>query len=144
MAITAEDIELIRLYLGDTDPANALVSDDQIELIFGVQTNHILAAAVLARHLAGKYSRSVSFSVEGLSISSSQKAEAYLKLADALEQQAVSGATLPGGASANLGAPFVGGVSLGEMDGVVADTDRNPSQFSVGMHDDKGLDDGTS
>lgn len=139
--ISTADYQLIRLYLGDTDPSNELVSDESIDLLWGVAldpVNHKLIAADLAMHLAGKYSKSVSFSVEGLSISSSQKAEAYRQLAEDLRDSASADDITNTGASTTPGDPFVGGVSLGEMQSVDDDTDRTPSSFKVGMHDAPG------
>lgn len=125
------DIDKVRRLLGDTDISNALLSDEEITGLISLMGNVFLAAAMAADGIAGRYSRSASFSVEGLSISNSQKSDNYRKLAANLRAQATMA---PGG----IGVPFVGGVSIGEMQSVDQDTDREPSRFKVGQGDYPG------
>lgn len=125
------DISLIRLLVGDTDASNYLFTDNQITTLTASFNSSTLAAATVADALAAKFSRSVTFSVEGLSIQNSQKAANYRALAQRLRAQAV---LTDDGA---LGASVLG-TSKSEMDAVDDDPDRPPSRFKVGMSDYPG------
>lgn len=129
----ATDKDTVRLLIGDTNTTSAMFQDEEINAVLAIQTNVMLAAALMADSAAGKYSRSVSFSVEGLSIQNSQKAEGYRKLAESLRAQAASGNGI-GGVGINTigGTPFVGGISKDEMHTQESDTDRVDSMFGVG------------
>ena len=127
----AVDTDLVRLLVGDADPDNQLLTDDQVTLISAQFSSSTLAAAACADALAAKFSRSVTFSVEGLSIQNSQKAANFRALAQRLRSQAVLND--PGA----LGASVLG-VSKSEMDAVDDNLDRTPSRFKVGMSDFPG------
>jgi hypothetical protein len=127
----AVNTDLVRILIGDTDDSNQLLDDDQVALLTASFSSSTLAAAACADALAAKFSRSVTFSVEGLSIQNSQKAANYRALAQRLRAQAVLND--PGA----LGASVLG-VSKGEMDAVDDNTDRTPSRFKVGMSDYPG------
>lgn len=126
------DRDLVRRLIGDVDMSNALISDEEINALLTRIGSAYLTAATLADGLAGQYAKSVSFSVEGLSISNTQKYEHFLGLAARLRSQA----TLADG---GLGTPFVGGVSKGEMQSVDDDTDKEPNRFKVGNMDYPGV-----
>lgn len=125
------DIDKVRFLIGDTDVSNAVVSNEEITGLVTLMGSVYLAAAQAADGLAGKYSRSVSFAVEGLRIENTQKYEHYRGLAQTLRAQASL-------ASGGLGTPFVGGVSKSAMDTVDDDPDREPSRFKVGQMDFPG------
>jgi hypothetical protein len=127
----AVNTDLVRLLIGDTDDSNQLLDDDQVALLTASFSSSTLAAAACADALAAKFSRSVTFSVEGLSIQNSQKAANYRALAQRLRSQAVL--TDPGA----LGASVLG-ISKSEMDAVDDNLDRTPSRFKVGMSDYPG------
>lgn len=127
----AVDTDLVRLLVGDSDPDNQLLTDDQVTLITAQFNSSSLAAAACADALAAKFSRSVTFAVEGLSIQNSQKAANYRALAQRLRSQAV---LTDDGA---LGASVLG-ISKSEMDVVDDNLDRTPSRFKVGMSDYPG------
>ncbi len=121
----------VRLALGDTDSSAQLFSDEEIAGAITLYGGALNTAAALADGLAGKFSRSVTFAVEGLRIENSAKAESYRRLAQTLRAQS---ALAPGGIGV-----LVSGVSKGEMDAENADTDRVPNRFVVGMQDFPGL-----
>ena len=129
----ASDLDKVRLYIGDT-VSPGLFSNEEIAAYLLIETNVLLCAAALADGLAARFSKSVSFSLEGLSISNSIKADNYRNLADRLRAQAASGGGGAGGA-AIVGGPFVSGISLGAMDSVEQNTDRNPSRIKIGQDD---------
>lgn len=127
----AVDLDLVRLLIGDADPDSQLFDDDQLTLLTASYSSSTLAAAACADALAAKFSRKVTFSLEGLRFENSTKAEAYRELAQRLRSQAVL--TDPGA----LGASVLG-VSQGEMQTVDDDADREPNRFEVGMQDYPG------
>lgn len=127
----AVDTSLVRLLVGDADSSNYQLTDDQIAALTDQYSSTSLAAAAVADALAGKYSRSVTFSVEGLSIQNSQKSANYRALAQRLRANAI---LTDDGA---LGASVLG-ISKSEMDTVDDDPDRTPSRFKVGMSDFPG------
>ncbi|QOZ25280.1 hypothetical protein [Bradyrhizobium sp. CCBAU 51753] len=130
MAVSDDFRDLVRLKVGDTD--GSLLSDDQIDLLIDGQSSSNLAAALCADALAAKFSRSVTFAVEGLRIENSNKAQAYLALAQRLRAQAALSD------AGGIGAPSVGGISKSQMETVDGDTDREPNRFKVGMSDAPG------
>lgn len=132
------DRDKVRLYIGDTNTSSQLFSDEEIAAMVTIQGSAILAAAALCDGLAAKFSRSVSFSVEGLSISNSEKSDNYRKLASILRARATSD---PG----QMGPAYVGGISTAAMDAIETNTDRTHSETKIGMHDYNGVNpDGTS
>jgi hypothetical protein len=118
---TAKD--QVRFFYGDTIVASAFFSDEEIAALLSLYPDPRLCAAELADSLAARFSRSVTFSVEGLSISNSQKATNYRLLANRLRTGAAGSIT--------IGTAFVGGTSLGEIRGVISNTDRPASRFAV-------------
>lgn len=127
----AVDIDLVRLMVGDTDESNQLFTDDQITALTASYSSPSLAAAAVADGLAAKYSRSVTFSVSGLTIQNSQKSANYRLLAQRLRANAIL--TDDGG----LGASVLG-VSKSDMETNDENLDRTPSRFKVGMSDYPG------
>lgn len=127
----ATDLAKVRLYIGDINTSSQLYSDEEINAMITIHGSVLLTAAALCDSLAAKFSRSVSFSVEGLSISNSEKSDNYRKLAAILRARASSD-------SGAFGPAFVGGISIAAMDAVDSDTDRTPSQVKTGIHDFDG------
>ncbi|MCC8946008.1 hypothetical protein H8A97_13085 [Bradyrhizobium sp. Arg62] len=130
----AIDLDTVRALVGDVDDGNStlLLDDDTIELITAGFSSNYLAAAAVADAIAAKFSRSVTFSVEGLTIQNSQKAKAYLEMAQRLRSQA----TLND--AGGIGTPSISGTSTSHMDAIDNDIDRDPSRFKVGMSDYPG------
>lgn len=82
-----EPIDAVRLLVGDTDVADPLIQDEEIEFMLGLQEgNQYLAAADIADVLSAKFTRSVSLSVEGLSAQFERRAIAFAELAVRLRQ----------------------------------------------------------
>jgi len=126
------DIDKVRFYLSDTTESGALFSNETIQAVLDMHGDDVLsAAAALADSLVARFSRSVSFSIEGLTIQNQQKAENYRLLAARLRAIRAN--------AASAGALSVSGVSVAGMRSIDADTDRPASAFKVGMHDIPGL-----
>lgn len=115
--------DAVRLLVGDTDSTDQLVSDEEITWAVA-QGPTTLAAARIAEVIAGRFSRRADKEVGDLSLRASQKAKAYLVLAQRLQVRA------------NLvaGVPYAGGISVSDKQDQEDDTDR-VSGSSVGMHD---------
>jgi len=125
----AVDIDTIRALVGDQDESTQLLDDDTITLIATPYASSIAGAAAVADAIAAKFARKVDFRLEGLSFSNSQKATAYMALAQRLRVQANNDD------SSNIGVVSTG-TSLGEMDGVISDPDRPDNLFQIGMQQD--------
>ena len=123
------DVDKVRLLIGDTG-ATQLFPDTTISAMLTLAGGSVyLTAAALCDALAAQYAGKVDIVVDGLSVSQSQKSEAYAARAAQLRRDALALGT---GAT---GAPIVTGVSIGEMDGVTANTDRPGDAFSFGDMD---------
>lgn len=120
--------DLVRFYLSDTVDTAPRLSDEEINAILGIYSDPLEAAAVCADRLSAKYSRVSSVQIGSFSKSGGEQAQLYADLATRLRAQKTE---RPGG----LGMPYVGGVSIGEMNRVEANTDRPRSQFDIGMDD---------
>lgn len=124
---TAKD--QVRFQIGDTDTNSQLVSDEEIDATLTAQGDSVVRSSIaIAEALAAKFARLASTSIEGLSVDFRSVAENYRMLASRLRADASASAALAPRA-------FVGGISKSTMDGVDADTDRNPSRIKVGFTD---------
>jgi len=117
--------DAVRFLVGDTDNVNQLVTDEEIAYALAQEGSAYIAAALIARGLAGKFSKYVDQSVGDLSISYSQRVTQYNDLAKRLEAQG----------SSSLGIPFAGGISQADKTTREEDTDRVPTAAKVGVHD---------
>lgn len=115
--------DAVRFYLGDTDPDDPQLQDE--EILFLVQKfagNVYLAAADAARGLAGKYSRRADKAVGDLRLSLSQQAQHYWDLASRLEIEA-----------GKVAIPFAGGISCSQKQAAREDSDRVRPSFYRNM-----------
>lgn len=118
--------DAVRFLVGDTLPADQQMQDAEIEYLIVQHGTAQLAAAAAAEALVARYARKVDVTDGDTSLRFSQRADEYRELAKTLREQRASGA-------APL--PYVGGVSISEVEAKACDTDRFPDVFSVGMHD---------
>lgn len=114
----------VRFRIGDTDTTDQLLSDEEINAALSDEGNQYAAAAVCAEAIAGTFAREADKSVGPLSISASQKAAMYAKLAQRLRAQV-----------GRKVAPWLGGRSQDDVDTAKADTDRVDPAFEVGQWD---------
>jgi hypothetical protein len=120
-------LDAVRFYIGDTDPDNEILSDDEITaLLTETGDQPFLAAALAAEAIAARYARRVDKSVGDLHISNSQLSKQYRDLASQLRSRA----TLSGAA-----APYAGGISIADKQTVEANTDRVQPIFRRNLHD---------
>jgi hypothetical protein len=95
-AITNQ-IDLVRLRVGDTDAADPLLTNNEITTcVFAWPDNPALQAAQAAEQIAAKLGREYDFSTDGQSFSRSQGPNFYLNLAAQLRSRGAILA-MPGG-----------------------------------------------
>ena len=120
----------IRFYLGDTDSSSWQLQDEEIAWAYTVRGNTWGATALCALALQAKYSRLANMSADGVSQSLSLLATQFRDLAVEYQQkEAIHGSM-----------PFVGGVSISDMLATIANTDRVPDIFRVGIFDNPPTD----
>jgi hypothetical protein len=118
----------IRFLIGDTNEDDPQLQDEEIAYALSKFTSNAYnAAALCCRTLASKYARLADTTIDEVSVSASQKYRHYLTLAVQLEQQGESAL------ASSLGAPYVGGVSVSNIESVEGDTDRNEPAFRTKM-----------
>lgn len=114
----------VRFRIGDTDTADQLLSDEEINSALTREGNEYKAAAVCADAIAGKFAREADKRVGPLAISASQKSERYTTLAAQLRSEV-----------GRRVAPWLGGRDQDDVDAAKAETDRVHPSFEVGMYD---------
>lgn len=118
----------VRLLLGDTDPQDEQLQDEEIDLLIELHVTDEASAAAGARALAFRYARLSDKWVGDLKILASQKSRAYRELAEHLETQ-VSHVARP---------PFAGGIRVSQKESIELDTDLVQPHFRRGMFDYEG------
>lgn len=115
----------IRFNLGDTDTSDFQLQDEEISWAYSLRGNTWGATAMCALALAAKYSRLTSISADGVSQALQQKAAQFEKMAaDYAKKECIYRAV-----------PFVGGVSISDMRSTLAQADRVPEIFRIGIND---------
>lgn len=121
-------VDEVRFLVHDTDEANPLLSDEEIDYVLARQqsayNDPLMAAAICADMIANRYASEVSITADGVSISGDQLMTKWQALATSLRETYKS---LQGVG----GEPLVGGVDLYDRrtPGV------RPLSFGRGMHD---------
>lgn len=115
------NLDLVRILVHDT---TGKLSDETINYLLSSEASVWYAAAMCAETIAGSISQSGDVTVGDLSIR--RTVNEYRNLAKQLRLRGARGAV-----------PFMGGLTQ-TAHAAEADTDRIPSAFSVGMHDDPG------
>lgn len=119
------DYNTVRFFIGDTDSAYWQLQNEEITFTLKIRGDVYSAAAMCAQALAGKYSRLVNQSADGVSQQMAQKAAQYATLAREYEAKA-----------AIYQLPYAGALSQADMRAVLANPDRIPDVFRFGMFDD--------
>ena len=114
--------DAVRLLIGDTDVAEALLQDEEIDWLLSRQPNVELAAADACEAIAAKFARQADTTNGDLSVRASQRAEAYRQRAADLRRRA--------GRRARW---FVGGATRDP--GAAADPSLAHPAFGIGMDD---------
>ena len=80
--------DAVRFYVGDTNRDRPLLDDREVDFAVGLHDNPLLAAAVLAEHLMGKFAREADVTVGPVSKSFSTISDAFRKKAAQLRCEA--------------------------------------------------------
>ena len=126
-ASVSTDRDKIRLLIGDTDTTDQLLSDEEIDFVITQQPNVYYAAAQCCETVAGKFSRDVSTTLEGMSIAKRQRFENYLNMANNLRVMAMR--ALPS-------KPFAASIDKDDRDAYSHKENTNLVQpnFDIEMH----------
>ena len=119
----ATDMDKVRFFIGDTDVANALLTDEEILAVLGMYPNVITASIICCKNLIAKYSRYADETVGQVSVSYSSMVDNMKSVVSGLE------ARLAGSCS-----PFCGGISISGKEQQEQDTDRVKPFATKDMH----------
>ena len=84
----ANDRDAVRLMIGDTVSATALLTDEEIDYVLGVEVDTYSTAAALCRSLAARFARDISTSADGVSVQRNQRHEQFKAMAEQFEAKA--------------------------------------------------------
>lgn len=119
---STSDKDAVRFMVGDTNNADQLMQDEEINFAVAREGSALKAAVVIARAIAAKFSRQADKAVGDLRIDLSQKAKAYHALAAQLEQEA-----------GILAVPYAGGLTVDEKAAAELDSSLVQPAFKRGM-----------
>lgn len=131
----ASDLDQVRFLIGDTLSVQPLIQNEEINFAIAQQSTLRLAAAVVLRALAARYTRYPNFAVGDVSASAlSDVAEGFMRRARELDPTGVT-------AGSALCAPSFGGLTLSEKEMLDGDTDAVQPLFRKGADDYPGTSD---
>lgn len=86
-------IAQVRLTIGDTDPNDPLMQDEEIQFVLGQAAGDVMSASVLCcDFLVRRFGKMASYSLGAYSVNYSKRAEVFRQLAaDFRKQKALSG-----------------------------------------------------
>ena len=117
------DRDKVRFLIGDTVECDPLVQDEEIDYALSEQPDVKLAAALVLRSIAAKFTREVSITVGSVSVTNvAAKAQNYLKLAQEYDP---SGVTMGG----TIVLPRFGGLEVSEKETLDEDEDAVQPAF---------------
>lgn len=120
-------LDEVRFLVQDTDPADQLVTDEEIEYLIAkwhpVYGSPLMTASMVAEVIAAKFTREVAYSADGVSVGVQELQAKYDALASSLRDQ-YKQHDIGGG-------PEVGGVMWSDA----PDPRIRPTIWAVGMHD---------
>lgn len=124
-SLSTSEKDQVRLLIGDTDTTDQLISDEAINFYLVQRGQSVnLAAADACDSIAAKFARQVDTKNGALSVSASQRSEAYRKLGADLRAQ-----------NAEVCGVFFGGQSIDGKIDLETDTDAIQPRFARGMND---------
>lgn len=137
-------VDSVRFLIADVDSSDPQLLDGEIQGLLtinssdttsngfpiqGVVYDPYAAAIGACLNLSARYTRKANRSVGDLSIQSGSIAKNYRDLIPELRRQSLR---------QNPAMPYVGGISLGDMETDEQNDDINQPNFSIGMDDDPG------
>lgn len=123
-------LDRVRFTIGDTNMKSPMLLDAEITYALTQQGDTRLCAADLLDVLATRYARRPDTSIDGLSIGNSARAEQMRRAAREIRVAVARGGS--------IGAPIITGLSLGEMRGVEANTDRPKDRAKLHQDENPG------
>ena len=114
----------VRFLVGDTNTADQLISDEEIQYMGTIEGSDFSVAAGCCEAIAGVLGRKVDMTEGKLSIKLSQRSKGYMDRAARLRWR-----------DATMALPFSGGASVSEKEANNNDTDRVPPAFWRGQLD---------
>lgn len=131
----SSNLDAVRFLIGDVDTTDQQLANEEINYLLAQAGNNVYkAAANGALSIASKYARLVDKSVGDLSLSYSQRKDAYEAMAARLTKQA----------SSRSAVPYAGGISVSDKEIDKTDADAVQPAFVRGQFDFPGVDDGES
>lgn len=124
---TGDDISRVRLLIGDTNPDDEQMQDEEIQMLLDTEGGVQVAAQKAAFALAAKYARLTDKWVGDLKILASQRARRYQELYQELKTALASGAL--------YAVPTAGGVYVADKDAQAANEALTQGSFRRDMHD---------
>ena len=120
---TSKDV--VRFLVGDADPGDPLLQDEEIAWVLTQVAEPYHAAAVACQSIVGSLSKQVSTAIGQTKLALEQRAASYRMLVNELRTQA---------ALMSPGLPYAGGISVSDKFTVASDLDRVPP-FVTGATD---------
>lgn len=121
----ASDRDKVRLLIGDTISTDPQLSNEELDAMLLIYGGTRSTAIAVLRTLAAKYSRFADKWVGDLKILASQKARAYLTMADALSSSG----------SLTAGAPTAGGIFVDDNQAAEENESLAKPKFKRGITD---------
>jgi hypothetical protein len=121
---SSSERDQVRFLIGDTKDCDQIIQDEEIEYLLDLEGSVFRAAAMACETIAAQFSRLADEKVGDISVSLSQKADAYLKLAKKLRNR-----------SSGIVFPYAGGISQTDKDTQEQDEDRVPGIFKRHMQE---------
>jgi hypothetical protein len=128
---SSSDKNEVRFLIGDTDPLDPLLQDEEIEFLIADEGSARKAAPVAAEAISAKFSRMADEKVGQVEKDFSQLAEAYRKLAADLRRRFALRA---------LAKPYAGGISKADKAIDESSDDRVHPAFERDMHENPAID----
>ncbi|HLT92462.1 MAG TPA: hypothetical protein VKZ85_16125 [Woeseiaceae bacterium] len=119
----------VRFLVGDTDPGEQLVTDEEIEYALAEEGSARAAAVVVCESIHASLAKEVDKAAGAVRVSLSQKAEHYADLCERLRRRLA----IASGAGA-----YAGGISRADKQAQRSNPDRVQPAFRRGMHDNHG------
>jgi DNA polymerase III delta prime subunit len=124
----ATDKDSVRFHIGDTDPDDPQLHDEEITALLTSEGGVMRAAIRAAEAIAARYARRTDFRVSGeLHQSASQMYQHYLDLALRLRRRQSLGAI-----------PYAGGISVEDKENEVENIDRVIPSFTTHGEEEPG------
>jgi len=125
------DLARVRMNIGDTDSANPLLTDEQINAILASNTDVNMASAAACDQIAASFARKVDVGALSGNWTASQLFDHYTKMADRLRR--LGPGDVPGGSGNRGGGIVVTGTLESDYDDAATDTTYAKGPFRLGQ-----------